>query len=209
MIARIKPCPSQDTAPAWHAGFLAMLPHIRRYARACFRHLNPEAREEATHEVVCNALRAYVRLVELDKAEIAYPRPLACYGVLQVKDGRKVGSRRNINDVTSPYAQRQKGFDVKRLDRFDRQENAWREIVIEDRRAGPAEVARVRLDFADWLKTLSRRYRRIVQTLATGEKPGIVAKRFRLSAGRISQIRRELMMAWERFQGQDPVPATA
>ena len=94
--------------PAWHRELLAMLPKIVAHARVCFRHLKPEARGEAVQEVVCNALKAFVRLVELGKADIAYPSPLARYAVAQVRDGRKVGASLNIKDVLSPYCQRQK-----------------------------------------------------------------------------------------------------
>ena len=44
--------------PAWHRQFLAMLPMIVRHARVSFRHLDPEAREEAVTEVVANAFCA-------------------------------------------------------------------------------------------------------------------------------------------------------
>ena len=36
-----------DTTPPWHAEFLEMLPTIRRQASIAFRHVNPEAREDA------------------------------------------------------------------------------------------------------------------------------------------------------------------
>jgi len=45
----------RSAAVAWHAGFLAMLPAIRTHARIAFRHLAPEARQEAVQEAVCNA----------------------------------------------------------------------------------------------------------------------------------------------------------
>ena len=44
--------------PAWHAGFMAILPSIRRKARIAFRHLKPEAREDAVQETVANACLA-------------------------------------------------------------------------------------------------------------------------------------------------------
>jgi hypothetical protein len=47
--------------------------------------------------------------------------------------------------------------------------------VVEDRNAGPAEVAATRIDFSDWLATLPERNRRIAETLATGECTSSVA----------------------------------
>jgi len=56
--------------PAWHQDFLDMLSAIRRHARITFRDHDDEAREEAVQEVACNAMRAYVRLVELGKTNV-------------------------------------------------------------------------------------------------------------------------------------------
>ena len=198
MIRPIRRCP----VPRWHEAFLLMVPSLRRHAAVSFRHLNPEAREEAIQEVVCNALRAYVRLVQLKKVALAYPTVLARFGIAQVRDGRKVGGKLNVRDVSSGYAQRKKGFIVERLDQFDDEENAWREVLIEDKNAGPAEVATTKIDFTEWFKTLPSRVRKIAKLLATGEKTSIVAKKFELSAGRISQLRKELACAWKGFQGE-------
>ena len=206
---------SQPTpaAPAWHAAFLAMLPVIVRHARIAFRHLRPEAREEAVEECVANAMVAYARLFEQGRVELAYPTVLAMYSVKQVRDGRRVGNKLRIREMLSEYAQRKKGFKVERLDKFDRETGEWEEVLVEDKHAGPADVACVRLDFAAWLNLLSRRYRWIAEVLAIGETTNAVAKRFHVSAGRVSQIRKELKKAWERFQGEDletaPALATA
>ena len=188
--------------PGWHAHFLSMLPRIRQHAVLSFRHLKPEAREEAVQEAVCNSLRAYVRLVQLKKLDIVYPTVLARYAVAQVRDGRKVGGHLNVHDVSSQYAQQQKGFQIERLDQYDRSEEAWLEVFIEDKKSGPAAVAMMKMDFTEWLKSLPHRVRRIAKLLATGEKTSIVATRFDLSAGRISQLRRELAQSWKKFQGE-------
>jgi len=179
-----------------------MLPKIQHHASVAFRHLKPESREEAIQEVVCNSLRAYVRLVQLNKVNLAYPTVLARFGIAQVKDGRKVGSKLNVHDVSSQYAQQQKGFHVERLDQYDDKENAWQEVLIEDRHSGPAAVAMMKIDFKEWLKPLPYRVRSIAKLLATGEKTSIVAEKFNLSPGRISQLRRELAQSWKQFQGE-------
>jgi hypothetical protein len=192
--------------PAWHKGFLAMLPAIVAYARMAFRCLKPEARQEAVQEAVCNAMAAYAALVERGKVALAYPSVLARFAVAQTRGQRKVGGHLNCRDVSSRYCQRLKGVVVERLDRFDKEENAWAEAVVEDRTAGPAEIARTRIDFSAWLKHLPRRNRRIAQALAAGDNTGDVAQQFRVSAGRISQLRRELHRSWKEFLGEAPPP---
>ena len=62
----------KKSPPAWHADFEAMIPTIENHAKIAFRHLDPEAREEAVQETLCNACQAYVRLVELGKTDVAY-----------------------------------------------------------------------------------------------------------------------------------------
>ena len=74
MIAPVKPSRPDSHQADWHAEFLAMLPAIRRQARISFRSVPPEARDELIQEVVANCLVAYRRLVQLGKADIAYPR---------------------------------------------------------------------------------------------------------------------------------------
>ena len=80
----------------------------------------------------------------------------------------------------------------------------WRELVVEDRHATPAEVASFKLDFADWLKRLKRSKRKVALRLAAGDTTSEVASHFRLSRGRISQLRNELQQDWgrqETYQG--------
>jgi len=199
---------SKSAVPDWHAQFLAMLPAIKTHAKFTFRHLDAEAREEAVQETVCNVCVAFKRLFDLGKADIAYPTVLASYGVKQVKEGRKVGGKLNCRDVMSTYCQTRKGLTVERLDRYDKEEDAWQEVIVEDRHAGPAETAAARIDVGQWLRSLPPRMRKIAKLLATNERTSAAAKRFRLSQARISQIRRELEDSWGAFQGQRAQPAS-
>ncbi len=193
--------------PGWHVGFLAMLSAIRLHARISFRNLKPEAREEAVAECVANSLVAYTRLYQLGKVALAYPTVLARYAVAQVKDHRLVGGHLNIKDVSSGYCQRRKGVAVERLDKYDHEENCWEEVVIEDRHCGPFDVVRTKLDVRAWLRSLPIRQRRIAKFLANGETTTAASQKFGISAGRISQLRRELAENWKMFVGDRPAVA--
>ena len=203
MIAIPKHACREKPIPAWHANFEAMIPTIERNAKIAFRYLDLEAREEAVQETLCNACQAYVRLVELDKTDVAYASVLARYGISQTRAGRKVGGKLNCRDVLSDYCRRTQNLLVGRLDHYDSEEKAWAEILVEDKHAGPAETAIIRVDFATWLQFLPRRLRKIATFLSKGETTTAAAKRFRVSRGRISQIRKELLLAWRSFQGED------
>ena len=77
--------------------------------------------------------------------------------------------RQSPKDAMSQIAQHRKGFCIGQLDHFDRDGGTWREVVVEDRRAGPAETAATRIDFSHWLRLLPKRLRKIALTLASGE----------------------------------------
>jgi hypothetical protein len=182
--------------------FVELLPQIHTQARVAFRSEAPERREELIAEVMANCWVAFVRLVERGLIDMAYPTPLAQYAIRQVRTGRRVGAKLNVCDVLSRYAQRVKQFKVERLDRRGEQ-GGWREILVEDSHAGPAETAAARIDIGDWFASLPKRSRRIAKALGNGERTKEVAKRFGVSAGRVSQVRTELKAAWESFVGED------
>jgi hypothetical protein len=205
VIVSAKPDRRQPSVPEWHNQILAMLPAIRNYANRSFQYLDPEAREDAVHEVTANAVVAFARLVELGKADLAYPTVLARYGVAQLRGGRRVGNRMRIGEVLSYYAQRKKGFLVARLARFDKESGGWLEAIVEDPRTPVPDQAAFRIDFPNWLKSQTQRNRRIAEALAVGSTTGEVARRFKVSSGRISQLRQRFHRSWHEFQGNTAV----
>jgi len=209
MIAPRKPVRRQASSPDWHHQFLAMLPVIGNYADHAFRHLDPEGREDAVHEVLANAVVAFARLVQLGKPHLAYPTVLARYGVAQLREGRRVGNRLRIGEVLSEYAQRKKGFVVERLDRFDKESGEWIEAVVEDARTPVPDQVAFRIDFPAWLRLQTKRNRRIAEALAVGHPTGEVARRFKLSPARISQLRQDFHQSWREFHGETAAAAGA
>lgn len=191
-----------STSVSWHNAFLEMLPRIQDHASYMFRDLPGDKRDEAIQEVTCNACLAFARLVERGRAEAATWSSLAKYAVAQFRDGRRVGCSLNIKDVSSEYCQQRKGVDVRRLHRWDHQNEEWTEMVVEDRHSTPAELAAFRIDFREFLRSLSRRDRKVALKLARGHATSWIAKKFKISAGRVSQLRRELYEAWHEFQGE-------
>lgn len=202
MIAFAKDLPAErSTTPTWHDPFMAILPRIHQHLRFAFRNMRPDERAEAMAEAIANVAVAFAALHGQGKASAAFTTSLCDYAIRHYYAGRRVGTQLNVNDVSSPYAQRQRGFRVRSLDRRD-PGGAWKEIVVEDGRATPAEVAASRIDLDDWLTQLPRLKRGIAEMLATGEGTGATAQRFQVTAGRVSQIRRELEDNWAEFQGE-------
>ena len=189
--------------------FVVMLPAIQRYAGRRFRDKLCEERDELISEVVALSFAMFVRLVERGETNRAYASTLANFACCQVAVGRRLGTPLNVNDITSEYCRRRKGVCVQSLHRRDRKTGVWREILVEDHRATPADLAAARIDVPAFFDSLPKRDRRIAEQLAAGESTTCVARMFRLSLGRISQLWRELGDAWKRFHGEQLQPSEA
>jgi hypothetical protein len=213
MVACTKKSQCPDSA---HDFFLAVvMPAVVRHARVVFRGLGAEAKQEAIAACVACSWVAYCRLIELNKRDIIYPPVLARLSARQVKRGRRVGSKMCVNDVASELCRREKGVVVERLDRFDSRNNEWREAVVVDTKSAPVpDTVAFRIDFADFLKRLSKRDRRICRFLALNHRTLDCARKFSISPGRVAQLRREFASSWAAFRGEggatarlDPVAA--
>ena len=200
MIASLKERTLENNCSSIHDQFLAMLPQIRRQAAMAFRGLGAELREELTQEVIANAYRAFRRLIQEGKQAVAFSTPLALYAIRQVRAGRRVGCRLNSLDILSGNARRTRGLIVESLDQLDPKSGTLNHLLIEDRRAGPAETAAARIDVRAWLCTLSKQHRRIAKSLALGESTSAAAQKFGLSSARISQLRSWFRQHWQSFQ---------
>jgi hypothetical protein len=188
--------------------FTQMLPAIRRQIAIQSRLVPRSQREEFQANALGLACEMFLRLIQRDRAELAYPMPLATYACRQTREGRQCGTSLNVRDLTSRHCQHQTGVRGHSLQQRDPETGDWQELVVEDRQASPADVAATRIDFREWLATLSHKKREIAEWLAQGESTQAVARQFRVSNGRISQLRRELQASWEEFQ-EPRVPVAA
>jgi hypothetical protein len=186
----------------WQSSFVAMLPEIEQKLRLAFCRLDPEAREDAIEEAVVHSLLAYVRLHEQGRAAVATPSSLAWYSSHQVKCGRPAAGRMNGKDPMSRYAQIGNGIQT------DRQPNNWIDAIVEDKRAAVADQVAAKMDFGAWFATLPQRMKEIAKDLAFGCSTSEVAKKYGVTPGRISQLRRMLEESWAAFQ-QEAVAAVA
>jgi hypothetical protein len=89
----------------WQGEFVAMLPELNRWLRLAFRHLAPEAREDAIEEGIVHSLLNYSRLHARGRAAQANASSLAWYAARAVKRGRPAVGRMNGKDVSSRCAQ--------------------------------------------------------------------------------------------------------
>jgi DNA-directed RNA polymerase specialized sigma24 family protein len=194
-----------------HQQFEAALPSFLRAARFTFRRRRPHDRDDAIAETLACAWKAWCGLVERSRD----PRAvgvcgIANYAVRHTLNGRRIGNRsggQGSADIYHRKARRDRGLKVVSYDssRDDVPESwvgAWREWLAADHRVGPAAEAAFRVDFAAWLATLTPQARGIAELLASGATTGETARRFGVSDGRVSQMRRTLAAAWQGFQAQ-------
>ena len=193
----------------WQKGFLAVLPAVETHARIRFRRLNADRREEAIQETIAAACLNYQLAAAQGKLNVVHPSSLADFAVRHTRTGRHVGSAQDAaRDVLSPACQRRHHVEVISIDR-DRLPatlrdgtDGWKRIAVEDRTAGIADLAAFRIDFTQWFQLLTDRDRKIICALSSGDSTKLVAERFGLSEGRVSQLRRKFERLWRIFQGE-------
>jgi hypothetical protein len=203
-------CCPPPSAEQLHVAFLLILPRIETHARIWSRHLTcPGLKEDFVCEAVALAWRSFVRLAQRGKDATQFPSALATGVVRAVRSGRRLAGQERSRDVMSAAAQRRHGFRVEELlppsaayERLkseplgQRLHDAFEERLRDNTLTPVIDQVVFRLDFQDWLGTLTARNRRVVDHLMAGEGTGDVARKFGLSPGRVSQLRRQFEDGW-------------
>jgi hypothetical protein len=189
----------------WQQSFLEVLPAIQTHAKIQFRRLGAQRREEAIQETIATACVNYQLAAAQGKLNVVRPGSLADFAVKHVRAGRHVGGHQNrARDVMSPVCQRRHNVRVTRFcDHLSvGRADGWRQLVLADRKVPVPDLAAFRVDFGQWFQTRSRRDRSIISALIAGERPSVVADRFGITRGRVSQLRRRYEREWRDFQGE-------
>jgi hypothetical protein len=66
----------------------------------------------------------------------------------------------------------------------------------------PPEQAAFRIDFPAWRRTRSERDQRVMDELMAGCRTKDVSRKFGMSPGRVSQLRRDFLEDWTRFTSE-------
>ncbi len=185
----------------WQSAFEALLPAVRGQVRFAIRHLIGDAQEEAQQEIIATVCLMFARLHRQGRAEDAAASSLVRFAVKRYRIGRRMAERTNVGDAMSPAYRARRGVRVESLVNETSKDRSWEDLLVEDRRVSPADLAASRLDFRAFMATLDRRRRQIAEMLGSGETTQSAARLFGLSPGRISQLRREFKIAWDGFIG--------
>jgi hypothetical protein len=184
-----------------HAGFLSILPRIQTHGQVSFRHLKCQHRKaDSIQEMIAVSWKWYLRATQQGKDVLSFASALATFAARHGKNGRKLCGQDRGKDALSPLAQHRHGFTTAPLPAGSSLHgNVFDEALKDNTRSPVAEQVAFRLDYPVWLNSLSERDRRVCEDLMLGERTGEVAGRYGLTAGRVSQLRRQFLEGWRRF----------
>ncbi len=194
------------------ASFIAIvLPRVLSHGRVCFRGIKcPHRQQDAIQDMIGLAWQWHLRLAEKGKDSTRFPTALATYAARAVKSGRRLVGQERSKDVLSPLAQQRHHFAVRRLPDFETlSDNPLIEALADNTKSPPDETVCFKLDFTAWLASLTNRDRSIAENLMIGGRTIDVAREYGLSAGRISQMRREFCQDWQTYCGDSQPTARA
>jgi hypothetical protein len=203
-----------------HTRFLALLPRVELHARIYFRHLRcPHRKADAIQEMRALAWQWFLRLHQRGKDPGDFLTAFTTLLARAVHSGRRLAGQAKARDVLNPAAQGRHGFTVEPLPSATRTSHerlycspqgqglhdAFEERLRDNTITPVPDQVQFRIDFPAWLATLTARERRLVCAMADNERTLDLSKRFAVSPGRISQLRREFHDDWRHFCGErDP-----
>ena len=196
--------------------FLDIQQRIVTHARIYFRDV-PCAQRRADYEaeVVALCWKWFCDLARRGRDGGQFIFALATYAARAVRSGRRLCGQLPAKDVLSEVAQKRHGFQVEYLPVSTRK--SFEEVhgtvgvggqrkmdVMEERlrdntQSPVPDQAAFRCDFPVWLGRWSERNQRVIEDMARDERTTDLADKFKMSPGRVSQLRREFHDDWEQF----------
>ena len=202
-----------------HTRFLQLLPKIQTHAQIAFRHIPcADRRADAIQEVCALGWKWFMRLCERGKDVEEFPMAFAELLARAVKSGRRLVGMNKAKDVMNHLTQRREGFDVESLPISTRtahenlfgephgqkKQDTLEEMLQDNTQTPVPEQVQFRCDFPDWLSTRTDRDRRLIEAMAQNERTLHLSRKFGVSPGRVSQLRREYQEDWNRFTDTNP-----
>ncbi len=198
--------------------FLIILPRVELHGRIYFRCLTQQQKAELIQEMRALAWKWYLRLHECGKNPSDFMKAFTTLLARAVFSGRRLVGSWKAKDVMNPFTQRRHGFAVEPLPMSPRTSHeqlyavpngqelhdAFEERLRDNTTTPVPDQVQFRIDWPDFLATLSGRERRMIRVMEKNESTKDLARQFDLSPARISQKRSEFRDEWLRFcEGSD------
>jgi hypothetical protein len=212
---------SQESIRQLQQAFKEILPRILIHAEICFRHvICSQRRQDLVAETVGLAWKWFQSLSKRGKDAREFVSKLAAYASHAARAGRCVCRQLRASDVMSEKTQRQRGFRVESLPistqrdleevygkvRGQQRMDAFEERLHHNNQTPIPDQVAFRCDFPAWLGTRTQRDRMIIGDMIRNEGNGLLAAKYGISRGRVSQLRRSYRADWSRFTGESPIP---
>jgi hypothetical protein len=210
--------PIKLTDDRLQAGFLCILPRIERHARIYFRDVQCTARrQDFIAETVALCWTWYARLTRKGRDATKFPSALARYAARAVGCGRRLYGQEKAKDVMSSVAQKRHGFTVTSLPvstrtslekiysevRGQQDLDAWEERLRDNTQSPVPDQASFRLAYPQFVRSLSRRDRRMAHFLSLGNSATQTAREFKLTPGRVTQLRQQWCRDWHTLNDEE------
>ena len=206
--------PAQDTL---HATFQALLPRLETHAAIYFRDVRcPATKADRIADCVALAWKWLIRLHERGKDVTQFTMVFVFFVAKAVKCGRRLTGQERSEDVLSTRAQRKHRFRVEALPASTRRPledfyaavhgqqhlDAYEERLTDNTVTPPPDAAAFRIDWPDFLDSLTERDRELAHFLSLGHPAKKAAEKFKLSPGRVTQLRQRWCQEWRLCQDE-------
>jgi hypothetical protein len=190
--------PSIDTLRSL---FVSVLPRIENHARVYFRHTRCwHRKEDRVRETIAVCWKWFLRLFERGKDPTQFISAMASLAARHVHGGRRLCTQDKAGDAMSPAAQQKHGFLICKLpDQSTLTENPLSDALQDNTQTEVPEQVSFRIDFPAWLDTHSDRNRSLIKEMMLSRGTNELARRFRLTPGRVSQMRQQFEEDWALF----------
>jgi hypothetical protein len=203
-----------------HTQYLELVPRIEQHANIFFRGI-PCAHKRADKVAECLALgwKWFLSVQEKGKDISTFTMVFVYLVAKAVKSGRKLTGMEKAKDVMSQQAQARNSFTVESLPASNqrshdnlygtsdgqRLQDIWEERLQDDLQTPIPDQVAFRLDWPRFIATLTQRDRELAEFLSLGHRAKQAADRFKLTPGRVTQLRQQWCREWQIFQDAEVV----
>lgn len=181
--------------------FLELMPKIVKFAKYAFKNFDADRQEDAIQSVLVTAFENVKQLGEQGRLDDCFVTPITKFAIGRYREGRPGGVPSCGTDVTSERCRylgrstvKNYGLATEIADSFESMATAT------DARYPVHKTVALRIDFMqDWYRQQTPRDQEIIRDLAMGETTNDVSRKFGISAGRVSQLRKTYANSWFTF----------
>jgi hypothetical protein len=183
--------------------FLAILPKIEQIARFHFRNCPcGDRKQDCISETVALCWLWHRRLVAQGRDPSTFVTAFTRLAALAVSSGRRLCGQETARDALSSACQRRQRFTVVPIaDGCGARVSVFDDALRDNMQSPIPNQVQFRIDYPSWRATLDDRRQHLVDAMMEGYSTSDLATQFGVTAGRVSQLRREFHDSYAAFCG--------